>query len=71
MTDWIGEQGDLKKFSCQFRVIDYPRLMKDLLEPQEGETWWCKGKVSKKYIEDDKHCVDCDKCIIPSDHTMH
>ena len=60
MTDWIGEQGELRKFSCQFRAMDYPRLMKDMLEPQEGETWWCKGKVTKKYIEADKHCVDCD-----------
>ena len=38
MTDWIGGQGDLKKFSCQFRAMDYPRPMKDMFEPQEGET---------------------------------
>ena len=60
VNDWIGEQGDLKKFSCQFRAMDYPRLMEDMFEPQEGETWWCKGKVTKKYIEGDEHCVDCD-----------
>ncbi len=60
MSDWIGEQGNLKKFSCQFRAMDYPRLMKDMFEPQEGETWWCKGKVTKKYVEGDEHCVDCD-----------
>ena len=60
MTDWIGEEGDLKKFSCQFRAMDYPRLMKDMFEPQEGETWWCKGKVTKKYVEGDEHRVDCD-----------
>lgn len=60
MTDWIGEQGILKKFSCQFRAMDYPRLMKDMFEPQEGETWWCKGKVTKKYIEGGEHYVDCD-----------
>jgi len=60
MTDWIGEQGTLRKFSCQYRSFDYPRLMKTMTEPHEGETWWCKGKVNKKYIEGDAHYVDCD-----------
>ena len=60
MTDWIGEQGTLRKLSCQFRGVDYPRLMKDMYDPQEGETWWCKGKVAKKYIEGEEHFVDCD-----------
>jgi len=60
MTDWIGEQGTLKKFSCQYRSFDYPRLMKTMTEPHEGETWLCKGKVTKKYVEDGEHYVDCD-----------
>ena len=60
MTDWIGEQGTLRKFSCQYRAMDYPRLMKTLTEPEEGETWWCKGKVTKKYVEGDEHRIDCD-----------
>ncbi len=60
MTDWMGDQGTLKKFSCQYRGMDYPRLMKSMGEPQEGETWWCKGKVTKKYVEDDEHYADCD-----------
>ncbi len=59
MTDWIGEQGTLKKFSCHYRAMDYPRLMKTMTEPQEGETWWCKGKVTKKHVEDGEYCVDC------------
>jgi len=59
-TDWIGEQGDLRKFSCQFRGVDYPRFMKSSTEPEEGETWWCKGKVTKKYTEGGEHRVDCD-----------
>ncbi len=59
MTDWIGEQGTLKKFSCKYRLIDYPRLMKTMTEPEEGETWWCKGKVTKKYVEDGEHRVEC------------
>ena len=59
MTDWIGEQGTLKKFSCQYGAMDYPRHMKTISQPQEGETWHCKGKVTKKYIEGDRHLVDC------------
>ena len=43
ITDWMGEQGTLRNFSCQFRAVDYPRLMKTKSEYQEGETWWCKG----------------------------
>ncbi len=60
MTDWMGVQGTLRKFSCQYRGFDYPRLMKTMAEPHEGETWWCKGKVTKKYVESDEYCVDCD-----------
>lgn len=60
MTDWIGEEGTVKNFSCRYRVMDYPRPMKTLIEPDEGETWLCKGKVTKKYSEGDEHYVDCD-----------
>ena len=60
MTTWMGEQGTLKKFSCQYRAMDYPRTMKSMSEPDEGETWWCKGKVTKKYTEGGEHCVDCE-----------
>ena len=59
MTDWIGKQGTLKKFSCQYRAMDYPRAMKTTAEPEEGETWWCKGRVVNKYVEEDEHRVDC------------
>ncbi len=59
MTDWIGEEGTLKKFSCQYRAMDYPRVMKTMTEAEEGETWQCKGKVTKKYVEDGEPYVDC------------
>jgi acyl dehydratase len=48
MTDWIGEQGILKKLSCSYKGMNYP-----------GETLTFKGKVAKKYVEDGQHCVDC------------
>ncbi|MBI4268183.1 MAG: hypothetical protein HY662_05295 [Chloroflexi bacterium] len=60
MTDWIGDEGTLKKLSCQFRAMDYPRHMKTMSQPEEGETWYCKGKVTNKYVKDDDHYVDCD-----------
>lgn len=60
MTDWTGDKGFLKKFACQYRGMDFPRRMKSFTEPMDGDTWWCKGIIKKKYIEDDKHCVDCE-----------
>jgi hypothetical protein len=60
MTDWIGQDGKLKKLSCRYRGMDYPRKMKGFDEPHDGETWWCKGKVSKKFIENEAHLVECE-----------
>ena len=63
VTDWIGVDGTLRKFSCQYRAMDYPRPMKTLTESEEGESWWCKGKVTRKYEENGEHRVDCDLWI--------
>ncbi|MCJ7743241.1 MAG: hypothetical protein MUO99_01600 [Dehalococcoidales bacterium] len=60
MTDWAGEEGFLRKFSCQYRSMDWPRPMATMFNPEEGETWNCKGKVIKKYVEGDEPLVDCD-----------
>lgn len=60
VTDWISDKGRVKTFSCQFKGIDYPRLMKSITEPQDGETWWCKGKVTNKFSKDGEYCLDCD-----------
>lgn len=60
VTDWIGEQGELRKLSCRYRGMDYPRKMKTMEEPHEGETWWCKGNVTKKYVEGSDHLVECE-----------
>ena len=48
VTDWIGEQGTLKKLSCEYRGMDVP-----------GDTLTCRGTVTKKYIQDGRHTVDC------------
>ena len=58
VTSWMGDDGFMKRFSCQYRGLDYPRLMKSMNEPQDGETWLCKGKVANKYVDGGDHCVD-------------
>ena len=60
MTDWVGDQGWLKKFSCQYRRLDFPRRMASLADPAEGETWQCKGTVTNKSVEDGEHLVECE-----------
>jgi len=49
MTDWVGEQGALKKIGCQHRGMDFP-----------GDGIVCKGKVTKKYVQDGEHLVECE-----------
>jgi len=48
ITDWIGERGTLRKLSCSYKGMNYP-----------GETLTCKGRVTKKYIQDGQHYVEC------------
>jgi len=48
MTDWIGEQGSLRKLTCSYKGMNFP-----------GETVTAKGKVIKKYVEDEEHRVEC------------
>jgi hypothetical protein len=61
LTDWIGENGDVKKFSCQFRGIDYPVLMKSMTEPKEDQpTHFCKGKVIDKYEKNGSYYVEAE-----------
>ena len=49
ITNWIGEAGVVHSFSCSYRGMNFP-----------GEVLTCRGKVIKKYIEDDRHYVECD-----------
>jgi len=48
MTDWMGEQGNLRKLTCSYKSVNFP-----------GEALICKGKVTKKYVEDGEHYVEC------------
>ena len=49
LTDWIGDEGKLRKVSCRYQSFLFP-----------GEEVSCKGKVIKKYVQNDVHLVDCD-----------
>ena len=49
ITDWIGEEGILRKLSCQYRGMDVP-----------GDVLVCKGTVVRKYREDGQPRVDCE-----------
>ena len=48
MTDWIGERGSLRKLSCSYKGMNYP-----------GEALTCRGRVTKKYVENEHHYVAC------------
>lgn len=49
ITDWIGEKGEMKKMSVQYRGNAFP-----------GQKFICKGKVTKKYVEGNDHIVECE-----------
>jgi acyl dehydratase len=49
ITDWIGEQGVLRKLSCSYKGMNYP-----------GEALTCWGEVTKKYVQDGQYYVECD-----------
>jgi len=49
LTDWIGLEGDLKKYNVRYRGMDLP-----------DQDLTCKGKVTKKYVQDNEHLVELD-----------
>ena len=49
MTDWAGNKGAFKKLSTSNRQVVLP-----------GEDLFCKGKATKKYVENGEHYVECE-----------
>ena len=49
MTDWMGDEGELRKLTCSYRGMDVP-----------GEDLACKGKVTGKQVEGKDHLVECE-----------
>ena len=60
LTDWVGDDGWLQRIQTSFKAMDYPRRMKTLTGPEDGDTWQCKGKVTGKSEKGGKHLVECD-----------
>jgi len=52
LTDWMGDDGTLKKFSAQIR---HPNII--------GDSNVIKGKITNKYVNDDEHLVDCEMWV--------
>jgi acyl dehydratase len=52
LTDWMGDDGTLKKFSVQIR---YPNII--------GDINVVKGKLTNKYISNGEHLVDCEMWV--------
>lgn len=49
LTDWTGLEGNLKKYNVRYRGMDFP-----------DQELTCKGKVTKKYVENNEHLVGLD-----------
>lgn len=49
LTNWQGDDGFVKKLYGELRRFNVL-----------GDTTWCRGKVTRKYVEDSEHLVECD-----------
>ena len=49
LTDWIGDKGEVKRLSVQYRGNAFP-----------GDKLLCKGTVTRKYVEGGEHLVECE-----------
>ena len=49
VTNWMGDQGFVKKFYHELRRFNI-----------EGDTTWLEGKVSRKWTEGGRHMVECE-----------
>jgi acyl dehydratase len=49
VSNWMGDDGFVKKLSAEHRGVWF-----------HGETFWFKGRVTRKYVENNEHLVDID-----------
>jgi len=49
LHDWIGEKGQIKKYSCQYRGMDVP-----------GQDITCRGVITNKLQEGGQNLVELD-----------
>ena len=57
MTDWIGDEGFVRKFRMEMRRMNF---VPDDANKTPGDTMVYKGKVTNKYVQDNEHLVDAD-----------
>jgi acyl dehydratase len=48
VTDWIMEEGRLRKLVCRYKGMNFP-----------GEVLICRGRTRNKYIKDGEHYIEC------------
>ena len=56
ITDWMGPKGTLRRLNVQYRGMDIP-----------GTQLTCTGRISRNYVEDGKHLVDCEIWFMNAD----
>lgn len=49
LTNWVGDEGHIWKLRTECRTFLF-----------QGDVGWCKAKVTRKYIDEGKCCVDVD-----------
>ena len=49
LTDWMGIEGTLRRIKYRALIMTTP-----------ADTLTCKGKVVKKYVQNENHCLDCE-----------
>ncbi len=49
LHEWIGEKGEIKKYSCQYRVMDVP-----------GQDIICRGVITNKARDGELNLVELD-----------
>ena len=52
LTDWMGERGTLRRIKYRSQIMTTP-----------ADTLTCKGRVIKKYVQNQNHCLDCEILI--------
>lgn len=59
LTDWTGPEGKLRKLSI---VMIAPNYL--------GDTITARGRVTRKYVENDEHKADCELVVTKQDGTV-
>jgi len=59
LTDWTGPEGKLTKLSIAMTVPNYL-----------GDTITARGRVIRKYVENDEHKADCELVVTKQDGTV-